>query len=276
MMGKNPAWSWYIVWYFFIGGMAAGAYFMAALADLFGKERDRSVARVGYGLALPLAAICPILLTLDLGMPVRTFYMFRLFKLESPMSIGSWALLGFGLFAAVSLILVRAEGRATPERALSLRRARQIAAVPGMLLGFFIASYTGVLLGATNRPVWGGNAWIGPLFIASAASIGMAGIALWPARARLPGFRRLDLVATIFEALLLVLFLQSVGAGAAVFLTGSFAPLFWVAVVGAGLALPFLIQAFGGRRRGPELVTAALILIGGFALRYLILLSGQT
>lgn len=274
-MGKNPAWSWYIIWYFFLGGMAAGAYFMAALGDLFGRERDRSIARIGYGVAVPLAVVLPVLLTLDLGMPVRTFYMFRLFKPGSPMSVGSWALLGFGLFALASLALVLAEGRARPERALGLKRARQVVAVPGMLLGFFIASYTGVLLSATNRPAWGGNAWIGPLFIASAASIGMAAIALWPARERLAVLRRLDLIAIVLEALLLVLFLQSLGAGAALFLTGSLAPLFWVAVVAAGLALPFLVQAFFWRGRGPELATAVLLLIGGFALRYLILSSGQ-
>ena len=86
-MGKNPAWSWYIIWYFFVGGVAAGAYVMAAVADLFGREEDRRVARTGYVLAFPLALVCPILLTLDLGMPPRAFYMFRLFNLESPMSI---------------------------------------------------------------------------------------------------------------------------------------------------------------------------------------------
>jgi formate-dependent nitrite reductase membrane component NrfD len=275
-MGKNPAWSWYIIWYFFLGGMAAGAYFMAALGDLFGRERDRSVARIGYGVAFPLVIILPLLLTLDLGMPIRTFYMFRLFKIDSPMSIGSWALLGFGLFALTSLILVLAEGRVEPARIVPVRRIRQVVAVPGMLLGFFIASYTGVLLGATNRPIWAGNNWIGPLFIASAASLGIAAIALWPARERLTVLRRLDLIAIVLEALLLVLFLQSLGAGAAVFLTGSLAPLFWVAVVAAGVALPFLVQAFFWRGRGPELATAALVLIGGFALRYLILSSGQT
>lgn len=146
-------------------------------------------------------------------MPVRAFNMFRLLKPGSPMSIGSWALVGFGLFALASLILVLAEGRVEPARAQGLRRIRQAVAVPGALVGFFIASYTGVLLGATNRPVWGGNAWIGPLFLTSAASTGVAAIALWPARARLTVLRRLDLIATALEALLLVVFLQSLGAG---------------------------------------------------------------
>ena len=37
----DPGWHHYIVWYFFLGGIAAGAYVMAALADLFGTASDR-------------------------------------------------------------------------------------------------------------------------------------------------------------------------------------------------------------------------------------------
>lgn len=274
-MAKNPAWTWYIVWYFFIGGLAAGSYFLAALADLLGTERQRSVVRIGYLLALPLVAICPVLLTLDLGMPVRTLYMFRLFKLSSPMSVGSWALVGFGLFALASAVLLLAERRADPSRAAQFVRLRRLIAVPGMLLGFFVASYTGVLLGATNRPIWAGNAWLGSLFIASAAALGLGAIALWPAEARLAALRRLDLFSLGIEALLLVLFLQSLGAGAAPFLTGSLAPLFWGAVVVAGVVVPFATQALGRGRRALEVVTAALMLVGGFTLRYVVLAAGQ-
>jgi len=267
-MGKNPAWTWYIVWYFFVGGVAAGAYVMAAFADLFGRDADRPVARLGYALALPLVVVCPILLSLDLGMPGRTLNMFRLFSWGSPMSVGSWALVGFGLASLLSLIFVLRDRPGD-------RRIRQVLAVPGGILGFFIASYTGVLLGATNRPIWGGNNWIGPLFLVSAASTGVAALVLFLARSRLPAFRRVHLLAAGLEALLLVLFLQSLGAGAMVFLNGSFAPLFWGGVVVAGLALPFGL-ALLGRARAVEAVAAILVLVGGFALRYLVLASGQT
>ena len=55
-MLKVPGWEMSIVWYFFLGGIAGGAYFTAAIADNFGSFRDRAVARVGYLLSLPLAA----------------------------------------------------------------------------------------------------------------------------------------------------------------------------------------------------------------------------
>lgn len=270
-MGKNPAWSWYIVWYFFVGGMAAGAYFMAAVVDFFGREEDRPVAKVGYGIAFPLVLICPILLTVDLGMPGRTLNMFSAFKWGSPMSVGSWALLGFGLFALASLILVLREG---PD----LRGIRRALAVPGGILGFFIASYTGVLLGATNRPIWAGNNWIGPLFLVSGVSTGVAAIALLLLQRREAwrGLRRVDLAAIVIEAALLVIFLWSLGPAAAALVSGPFAPLFWGGLVLAGLAVPFVLQLFRAGAGGIEVVTGLLILIGGFTLRYLVLMSGQT
>src|SRR5207249_10810152 len=60
LMLKAPGWEMSIVWYFFLGGIAGGAYFTAAIADNFGSLRDRSVARVGYLLSLPLVAICGV------------------------------------------------------------------------------------------------------------------------------------------------------------------------------------------------------------------------
>jgi len=265
-MGKNPAWSWYITWYFFIGGVAAGAYLMAALADFFGRDQERRVARVGYALAFPLVVVSAILLTLDLGMPGRAFNMFRVFNWGSPMSVGSWALLAFGLVSLASLLLVLRDRPGD-------RRIRQNLAVPGVILGFFIASYTGVLLGATNRPVWIGNNWIGPLFLVSGVSTGMAALVLLRAQPRLGGFRRVHLFSVPLEALLLVLFLLSLGAGAVVFLAGSLAPLFWGGVVVVGLALPFGLTLLPFRDL--EAGVAALVLVGGFTLRYIVLMGGQ-
>ncbi len=283
-MGKNPAWSWYITWYFFVGGVAAGAYLVAALVEFVGQDRDRRVARVGYGLAVPLVALSAILLSLDLGMPGRAFQMFRAFRGSSPMSVGAWGLLAFGLVSLASLLLALRDRPAD-------RRLRRVLAIPGGVLGLFIASYTGVLLGATNRPVWVGNNWIGPLFLVSAVSTGVAALALLLAGPPLAGFARIHLFSAPVEALLLIFFLQSLGAGAMLFLAGALAPLFWGGVVVAGLALPVglvLVSrpaagaratsagALGlARARGLEAVAALLVLVGGLALRYVVLTGGQ-
>jgi protein NrfD len=88
-MLKSPDWHLLIVWYFFLGGIAGGAYFTAAIADNFGSSKDKSVFRIGYVLALLLTGLCGILLILDLGTPSRFLNMVMNFKFWDPMSIGA-------------------------------------------------------------------------------------------------------------------------------------------------------------------------------------------
>src|SRR5438477_3470604 len=76
----DPYWGWWIIGYFYLGGIAAGAYFMATLIDLIGGERDRELARIGYWIAFPLVVVCGLFLTLDLSRPERFWHM--LFKSE--------------------------------------------------------------------------------------------------------------------------------------------------------------------------------------------------
>src|SRR5205809_6458769 len=102
---KPPVWRWEIIWYFFFGGLAAGCYFLATVASLFGSKEDRAVARTGYYLSLLALLPCPPLLIKDLGRPERFLNMLRIFKLKSPMSMGTWALLSFSLFSATTAVI---------------------------------------------------------------------------------------------------------------------------------------------------------------------------
>ncbi|TMC51658.1 MAG: polysulfide reductase, partial [Chloroflexi bacterium] len=102
-----PNWSWLVILYFFLGGIAGGSYFIAALLDLFGDVGDRPLARLGYYVTFPLVLVCALLLIGDLTRPEAFWHMLLqsqrlplpIFKYWSPMSIGSWALLIFGAFA---------------------------------------------------------------------------------------------------------------------------------------------------------------------------------
>jgi len=71
----DPEWSWWIILYFFFGGLSAGSYFVATLIELFGQDADRPLARLGYRLAFPLIGICGIFLTVDLERPERFWHM---------------------------------------------------------------------------------------------------------------------------------------------------------------------------------------------------------
>jgi len=107
-----PHWSWLVIIYFFLGGIAGGCYFVAALIDLFGRASDRPLARLAYRIALPAVAVCGILLIVDLGRPERFWHMLLqsgtwrpMFKSYSPMSFGAFFLLSFFFFSFLSFFL---------------------------------------------------------------------------------------------------------------------------------------------------------------------------
>src|SRR5882672_3238365 len=269
-MLKSPDWHLLIVWYFFLGGIAGGAYFTAAIADNFGGPRDKSVIRIGYVLALLLIGVCGMLLILDLGTPSRFMNMMLHFKFWDPMSIGAWMLGVFGLFAFISsvLSLVGGEGVAPVRRVVSLI---------GTVSGFFIAAYTGVLLSATALPFWSDARLMGALFLASGASTGMAAISLLlylSGESAGDGFKkvkRADRYAIMFEILVLAAFLVLLGGAAGPLVSGHLAPLFWGGLVVVGLVIPLLVDLAGLGL--PGAVPAALVLVGGFILRYVIVMA---
>jgi len=273
-MLKTPGWEMMIVVYFFLGGVAGGAYFTAAIADNFGGTRDRYVARVGYLLSLPLVALCGLLLIADLGVPSRFLNMMRVFKFWDPMSIGAWAVGVFGLFTFVSSVLSFSEAPST----VALRRKL---ALIGMLFGFFLASYTGVLLSNTALPLWSQARLMGALFLASGASTGMAAISLIlfltgaTAGEGWGKVKKADRFSMVFELIVLAVFLVLLGAAAKPIVSGHFAPLFWGGLVGIGLLVPLALDVLGHRAKALGAVAAVLVLAGGFVLRYVMLMSIQ-
>ena len=112
-----PHWGWYVVLYFFVGGITAGVYAIACALDAVGDPRDHDAVRLSYGLAFPGIVICGILLILDLGQPFRFWHMLiksehvpeLAFKPWSPISLGSWILSAFGAFSFVSFLLTLVE-----------------------------------------------------------------------------------------------------------------------------------------------------------------------
>ena len=287
---NNPHWAWYIVLYFFFGGIAAGAYFSGALLELVGEAQDRAAVRIAHLITFPLLALCGILLIVDLNRPERFWHMIiqserglPMFKWWSPMSLGSWALLVFSGMAFLSFVDALVEqnrGRAFLHRGL----LGTIWALVGSAIGFFFASYTGVLLGATNFPVWGTSPWIGALFMVSAASTGLATmLLLLTFRRRSPvGTRHklaeADNYARILELVLIFVFVASLGALAFPFVSNpQGAILLWGGVVVLGLLVPLVLDLLP-RTRGAlstAIVACVLTLLGGLILRYVVVMVPQ-
>lgn len=281
----DPHWHDFIIWYFFLGGVAAGAFAVARLIDLFGDEYDRRAALVADWIAFPLVCLCGLLLVIDLGRPERFWHMliqsntFRpMFKWWSPMSAGSWGLSAFGAFASASFLGALAdEGRFGLGRWKGLLAWRnrgvigKLYALGGLASAFFLGSYTGALLNASNQPIWSDSTWISPLFLASSVSTGLAAMALlvrWrrpEAEAPLARLERADSWAIGLEAAMLVALAVSLGRLAVPAFNqwpGALVPAF---VVPVGLLGPLLLKRFAGHRGA--WVAAAMVLIGGFALR---------
>jgi len=68
---KSADWPILIDIYFFLGGVAGGAFVVATIAGLLDSHQYRDVMRVGYYVAFVALIPCPILLFVDLDFPRR-------------------------------------------------------------------------------------------------------------------------------------------------------------------------------------------------------------
>jgi formate-dependent nitrite reductase membrane component NrfD len=290
---QSPEWGWLAVLYLFFGGIAGGSFAIAALVDLFGDEVDRPLARLGYIAAFPVFLLCAPLLVLDLKRPERFWHLLiksetgtPIFKYWSPMSAGSWALLVFGIFAFLAFVGALAEAGVLPMPWLArlLRRGplRWVIALLGGLAAFFLASYTGVLLTVTNRPIWADTRLLGLLFLTSAFSTAAALLLLLARRrgaaapASVSWLERLDVWVMLLELVALALVVISLGSVAQDWLN-EWGVTLLVGVVIAGILVPLLFNLrprLLGRRSVP--VAAVLVLAGGLILRAVVVFSAQS
>lgn len=151
---KQPVWTWEVPAYFFVGGAAGAAAMIGVAARLTGGNaklvRDaRWIAAIGANLSAPL-------LITDLGRPGRFLNMLRVLKLQSPMSVGAWIVAAFGAASVGAVALPGVVGDA--------------AAIGSAATGLGMATYTGVLLGATSVPVWSKHAAVLPAHFAASAA----------------------------------------------------------------------------------------------------------
>jgi formate-dependent nitrite reductase membrane component NrfD len=290
-------WGWEIPLYLFLGGVAAGIMIFTGIRMLRKSEGDTSTALGLLPWAAPLAiSLGMFFLWLDLEDPFNAWRFYMAFKVTSPMSWGSWILLGV---YPVSILLAWVN---TPE-ALRGRISGLLERVPllgkleewarervtllgglNIVMGAALGIYTGVLLGTmAARPLWN-SALLGPLFLVSGLSTGAAFMLLFGLNDRERIFLgRADMGLIVVEMVILTLWIIGLSTGGgtsqaaiAMIFGGPYTAAFWTLVVALGLLAPLMGEWLEFKHGAvPGKGTAILVLLGGFALRWILVFAGQ-
>jgi formate-dependent nitrite reductase membrane component NrfD len=230
-------------------------------------------------------------LFLDLEHKLYVWRMYLTLQPTSPMSWGGWILVLVYPFMALGALASIPAGWLARWPALgslhtrilepaSLRWLGAASIAAGVALGI----YTGILLSTLGaRPLWASSV-LGPLFLVSGLSTGAAFAHMI---ARDPGegstLLRADVLFLTVELALVALFLIGhLTSGAqhanavSLLLGGPYTAVFWVLVVGLGIAFPLVVQSLTiARRIGHTIVAPLLVMLGGLALRFVIVSAGQ-
>jgi HAMP domain-containing protein len=259
---KEPVWKQEIPWYLFTGGLGGASAVLSAAARITGNER---LARRSIYIGAASDAVSPLLLIADLGRPERFLNMLRVFKVTSPMSVGSWILAVSSSASSLSAFLhaIRRFRRISDA-------ARAVAAGSGAPL----AVYTGTLFSDTAIPVWHEARHELPFLFGSsaAASAGAAAaIAVPPAEAA-PA-RRLAIGGALVENAVMVTMERRLGMIGEPYKrdeAGRYAKLAKACTLGgAGL-----LALAGRRSRLASVAGGALVLGGEAALRWSVFKAG--
>jgi len=290
-------WTWEVAMYLFLGGLTAGIMFFAALITVRNKDQVAPFA------AARLALLAPIVLSLgmttlfmDLEHKLFVYRFYTSFQVTSPMSWGAWILIVIYPVSVLQILSTLRSGysfiaefvdRLTIGRLIldwSERYRKEIAftVIPfAVVLGI----YTGILLSAFSaRPFWN-NGVLGILFLVSGMSTAAALVVLLARQhSEKELFTRIDVVLILAEIGLVALALISLASGSAQHLEalesvmgGSYTIPFWVLFVGIGLLIPLLLETLelSGINKSLAMLAPVLVLVGGFALRQVVLDAGQ-
>jgi formate-dependent nitrite reductase membrane component NrfD len=291
-------WGWEIPVYLFLGGFTAGIMVLSGWALWRGRRNPRShptfsLASSGlFMLGLGTISLGMLALFLDLAHKPYVWRLYLTMKPWSPMSWGTWILLLVYPVLAGAVILepprvfvrlVPAVGRLSQRLADDMRVRRALGFV-SMATGIGLGIYTGILLSALGaRPLWS-SGLLGPLFLASGLS-SSAAFAHWVSPE--PEERRqmawLDNLFLVIELGLIGMLLIGLASSteahaeaAGLVLGGPYTAVFWVGVVGLGIVVPLVIQSLAVTHRIIHTpIAPVLVMLGGLALRFVIVSAGQ-
>jgi protein NrfD len=286
-------WHWQIPLYLFLGGLAAGVLFFAALYFIKGDHHKYPAVVKRAPFLVPVMLILGLLaLFIDLRHKAYFWQLYLHLKLQSPMSWGAWTLMVITpLSFAWCAIYIREffpnwEWKYNWAKATEVVLIKYQKAIAWVILIFavILGIYTGILLSAFNaRPLWN-TSILGPLFLTSGLSTGAAVILIMSKSAEEKKlFAQIDLILIGIELFIITHMFMGFMAStqvqidaARLFLGGPYTMSFWIFVVSLGMALPAILEFMELRKfHIPVLVPAILVLFGGIMMRFIIVYAGQ-
>lgn len=304
-------WGWQPALYLFLGGMGAGAFIAAMVLHLRDGANHRRLVGASILAAVVCLIVGLLLLLSELISPLRGMMMWQSFSnTASWMTFGAWVVFAavvvfLATWLCVSDGAARIIGGAWKGFDAVRDRLARVLGIIGMVLGAAVAVYTGILLmSAPGVPLWN-TALIPCLFTVSALDTGIALVEViaFALKGREPLGHALTrmleigvVVLVVVELLVLAFLLVGMAAGntvdafiatdaaatakasGALIVFGGLAVPFWLLVVACGLLVPLAAAVLAlVRSESPAavaLVGAAGALIGGCALRFIIVMAG--
>jgi protein NrfD len=289
-------WGWEIPVYLFLGGLAAGALLISALAIVYDQKRKLPSAYSKLAIVAPVGLSVGMgALFLDLEYKLHVFRFYTTFQITSPMSWGSWILMLFYPFSIIlTLGTLKSGWPSLYKMVYRLPVVKQLIPFSQNNLKQFayysipvatsLGIYTGILLSAfVARPFWN-SAIIAPIFLVSGISTALALNLFFSTNEKEQLFlTKMDLFAIIFEVILIGLLIIGMLTGGTqkmealnLILGGAYTTHFWIFFMGIGIMLPLILEVMELKGfKVSHYLTATLVLFGGLIFRFIMVNAGQ-
>jgi len=286
-------WEWQIPVYLFLGGMVAGMMIIAGYFLFSGRHKESNCSCFFIPIvSVVLLSLGMFALFLDLAHKLYVWRLYTTFQFTSPMSWGAWILI-LVYPALIANILIKPAKWMTDRIPKLNEYSKKIndhpflvknIGIANMILGMMLGAYTGVLLSTMgSRPLWNTSLlWV--LFLVSGLSAAAAFVHLFAknkyesellAKAD-NGFLIIELFVFVMIFLGLLSSARPHIEAAHLLLSGDYAPVFWVFVIGIGIIVPLIIQLLAVNHKVSHTAIAPiLVIVGGLILRFVIVSAGQ-
>ncbi len=294
---------WFDLWLIGLaGGLVTAAFFLGKWLG----DKDRHLFKFAVYAGFPLVILGVLFLLADLGNALRFWHFVTVFKIISPMSLGTWFIITWSILAFVLIVFWWLGRSRKPVQSIT-----RIFEYPLLMFSILIMTYGAVTSAVSSQPLWSSTFFFAPLLVISNISMALAVFILIGAGLHLGRLDRWglasvrpfitpDVATKLVKINIYLILLQLVSLAAQItgtalsglprafdqvhnLLFGWLAGYFWPGVIVISLGLPAFIY-FLYRDKGFQdirtkryfIIASAGVIFGGFILRAVLIAAGQT